>query len=91
VRAKVDKIRGQMLDRISGALTQQGLKAVRQIARLAERADSDSTKLQAARTLLDHMLEVRTHVEISERLTKVEAKLQEPDDNGYSPKGMAGG
>jgi hypothetical protein len=72
-RRLVVKLRGEMVARATGRLSDAAVKAVDTLVKLLD-ADSDSARLGAARSILELGTRLREAVEIEERLNALEQK-----------------
>ena len=71
-REAVRKLRGELLERAVGRLTDLGLRAADQLGELMDSGKREQTRLGAARATLDFMLRGTELVEIEQRLANLE-------------------
>ena len=76
-KALITSIRRDVTDRVVGKLTRSALSAVTIIHTLAEKGENESTRLSAARTIIDKLLDVSSHVASSEALAALQARIAE--------------
>jgi hypothetical protein len=79
VKARVQAVRDRLLDRAIGRLTRHAVSAVETLARVIKPASTATTpeKISAAKAILASLIDVRSHVELSERLTALEELARE--------------
>jgi hypothetical protein len=71
----VERHRQQIVDRVIGTLARHALKSIRQIAKLAETAETDAIKLSAARTITDKLIELSTHAATMKAMSDLESRI----------------
>jgi hypothetical protein len=71
-REAVRKLRGELLERAVGRLTDLGLRAADQLGELMDHGKREQTRLGAARATLDFMLRGTEMVAIEQRLQALE-------------------
>jgi hypothetical protein len=74
--ARVREARAEMVRRVAGMLTAAGIGSIKTFTTLQESAVSESVRLGAARAIIELGCKVRESVELTERLTAVEARLE---------------
>ena len=72
VRAAVETYRRRILDRAVGRMSLRAVWAIDQIAKLAEKARSESVRLAALRSILSDMMTVSEFAGLEDRMTKIE-------------------
>jgi hypothetical protein len=72
---QVEAIRRQVLDRAIGRLCDHAIAAADQIARLAQDANSEAVRLQAARAVLADLMTVSNYAALEGRLAEVERRI----------------
>jgi hypothetical protein len=75
-RARVDEIRGRLLDEAVGMLTLAAGGAVAKLVQLL-RSEDERVTLRAALGILESVVRLRENLELSERLARVEEALAE--------------
>jgi hypothetical protein len=75
----VREVRRRALDCAAGQFTRSVAKAVGQISRLANEAQSESVQLQAARLVIKESVKLREHVDLEEQMDDIERRLDERD------------
>jgi hypothetical protein len=77
VRKWVRRIRRRAIDRAVGRLSRAAAKAARQIASLADSAQSEAVKLQAARAVLADLMSVTDYADHEDRIAELERRVHE--------------
>jgi len=70
-KARVRELRGQAIEQSAGLLADSGAEAVT-VLRALLRSESDTARLNAARTILDNLLRWREQLDLAERLEALE-------------------
>ncbi len=73
-RRRVQELRSGLIDRALGKMA-DGMVEAAQTLRMLLKADRDSVRLQAARSLLELGCRLREHAELNERVLELEAHL----------------
>jgi hypothetical protein len=74
-RAQVQELRAEMVRRVAGMLTAAGIASIKTFTTLQESAASESVRLAAARAIVELGCRLRESVELTERMTAVETRL----------------
>jgi hypothetical protein len=74
-KRQVQNVRGEMLQRTSGALAASSMEAVKALLQLLTGGKNEMVRLGAGRAVLDHSVKFRESADLEERLTAVEAQL----------------
>jgi hypothetical protein len=74
-RRKVVARRAELLDRATAKLADAATEAV-EVARQLLKANGDTVKLGAARTLLEQAVKFREHLDLEQRLTALEERMK---------------
>jgi len=93
-RAQVNEVRTEMVRRVAGMLTAAGVASIRTFTTLQESAASEAVRLGAARAVVELGCKLRESVELTERLSAVEAQLEAlltgtADDRGKADGALA--
>ncbi|CAN5812366.1 hypothetical protein BH23PLA1_BH23PLA1_24870 [soil metagenome] len=83
-RARVDDHRRGLVDATVGRLVLSSTKAVNVIVELMGSADSDSTRLAAAKAILDKLPALHEYAALNDRMKEIERRLDE-QNAGKSP------
>lgn len=75
-RQRLAETKGRMLETVSARLANSAGAACEELERLLKKADSESVRLGAARTILEQVLRMRELVEIDQRLLALEQRLK---------------
>ena len=75
-RQRLAQTKGQMLEAASTRLVASAGAACEELERLLKKAESESVRLGAARTILEQVLRMRELVEIDQRLLALEQRLK---------------
>ncbi len=75
-RAMVADCRRRATDRAVGRLARHAARAVDQIVALAQTAESEAVRLNAARAVLAELLAVQGHAELERRMAQVEEQVR---------------
>ncbi len=73
-RQRLAHTKGQMLEAVSTRLVASASSACEELERLLKKAESESVRLGAARTILEQVLRMREFVEIDQRLLALEQR-----------------
>lgn len=73
-RARVEELRTEMTDQVVGGLVSASRAAVAELHRLMTQSGNDTVRLGAARCILDKLLLLHEHFELSERVKALEAR-----------------
>jgi hypothetical protein len=76
-RARIRDARSDMAQRTAGMLTAASVGALKTLTFLQESATSQSVRLAAARTVLELGCKFREAVDLNERLTALESRLED--------------
>ena len=88
-QARVADLRRDMLGRAAAMLTAAAVESVRTLADLLKPANAPATRLNAARSILEHGVKLRAMVEVEARLKDLEDRVaQSPAD---AQRGRDGG
>jgi hypothetical protein len=79
VCALVEEIRRRAVDRAIGRLARHATAAAGEIGRLATKAESEATRLNAARAVLADLLTVSDYASLERRLTELEKRHARED------------
>ena len=74
-RQRLAETKGRMLEMVSARLTNSATAACDELERLLQKAESESVRLGAARTILEQVLRLRELVEIDQRLLAIEQSV----------------
>jgi len=88
-RFRLDELRFEMLDRSCAMLTAAGVESVRTLAELLKPQHPATTRLQAARSILDLGVKFRQQVDVEQRMKLLEERFEE-SSNGPRPPRVAG-
>jgi hypothetical protein len=77
-RRRLQKLRAEIAQRTSGALTAASTEAVRTLLELLKAAHSGTVRLGAARATLELGMKLRENVEFETRLAALEAATERP-------------
>ena len=75
-RRLLAETKGRMLETVSTRLVASAGAACEELERLLKKAESESVRLGAARTILEQVLRMRELVEIDQRLLALEQRLK---------------
>lgn len=75
VRAATERHRQRIVDQVVGKLVRHAMKAVDQLARLATEGDNDGIRLNAAKALLDKLIEVQNHAATMREIGEINNRL----------------
>ena len=75
-RQRLAETKGRMLEAVSTRLVASAGAACEELERLLKKAESESVRLGAARTILEQVLRMRELVEIDQRLLALEQRLK---------------
>jgi hypothetical protein len=75
-RAQVNEVRADMVRRAASLFTAAGMPAIQTITTLQGSAASEAVRLEAARAIIELGCKLRETVELMERLTALEARLE---------------
>jgi hypothetical protein len=75
VRTQVRRIRRRALDRAIGRLSRHAAAVADRIATLADSAQSQAVRLQAARAVLADLMTVSNYAALEQRLAEVERRI----------------
>jgi hypothetical protein len=81
-KARVERMRGRVVDQAIGSLTAYVKKAISTIARIAENGESDAVKLAAARAIVEKLIDVSSHVKLRSELEEMTKRLNAIDSAG---------
>jgi hypothetical protein len=84
-RKRVLEVRTEMARRVVGMLTAAGVSSIKTFTTLQESAQSESVRLGAARAILELGCKLRESVELTERVSAVEAQLEALLDGSSEP------
>ncbi len=70
-RRRVSAVRGELMERACGRLSDAATKAVDVLRELLD-SDADTTRLAAARTILQQTVALRTAAELEQRIARLE-------------------
>jgi hypothetical protein len=79
-RRRLGQLRADMVQRTAGALTAAGAEAVRTLLELLKPAVAPSTRLGAARAVLESGVKLRELAELEGRLAALEERVAEEQD-----------
>lgn len=82
-KARVDRLRAEMMDEVIGGLTDTSRAAVAELARLIRAGESDAVKLAACRAVLDKLPLISEYHDMAERVRAMEE--QRGDRQGDEP------
>ncbi len=82
-RRRVLAVRGELMERAGGLLSDAAIKAVEVLRKLLE-SDADTTRLAAARTILQQSVALRTAVELEHRITRLEKNEGQHDNDSLT-------
>lgn len=75
-RQRLAETKGRMLEAVSARLVASAGAACEELERLLKKAESESVRLGAARTILEQVLRMRELVEIDQRLLALEQEVK---------------
>jgi hypothetical protein len=75
-RAQVNEVRADLVRRAASLFTAASMPAIKTITTLQESANSEAVRLAAARATIELGCRLRENVELTERLTALEARLE---------------
>ena len=82
-RRRVSAVRGELMERAGGLLSDAAIKAVEALRKLLE-SDADTTRLAAARTILQQSVTLRTAAELEQRIARLEQKEGQHGNNSLT-------
>jgi hypothetical protein len=74
IRERVEQIRWEASQRAVGSLAAGAEDAVKVLRELLADTQDASVRLQAAKAMLSHLVPIREHFELAERISKLEAQ-----------------
>ena len=80
-------LRGEMLGRAAAMLTAAAVESVSTLADLLKPANGPATRLNAARSILEHGVKLRSLVEVEARLRDLEERVEQSPDAGRQRRG----
>ena len=87
----VEEVLRRVLDSAVGQLVGNLTKATRRIVDLSSAAESESVQLQAACAIVKECMALREHVDLEDRMTEVELRLEELETDTAQPYPSANG
>ena len=85
LRRQVEDWRRRALDQALGFLAAQSIRAVKEITRLGEGAESEPVQLKAWRAVLSDQIAVARHVNLEYRVAQIEEKRRAGTGNANCP------
>ena len=82
-RLRVSAVRGQLMERAGGRLIDASTKAVDVLRKLLD-SDADTTRLAAARTILQQTVALRTAAELEHRITRLEQREGQHSNDSFT-------
>ncbi len=82
-RRRVSAVRGQLMERAGGRLIDASTKAVDVLRKLLD-SDADTTRLAAARTILQQTVALRTAAELEHRITRLEQREGQHGNDSFT-------
>ncbi|MGL6074880.1 MAG: hypothetical protein ACRC8S_12025 [Fimbriiglobus sp.] len=84
-QARLEKIRCEILDRSASMLTAAGIEAVRTLVELQKPSHPAMVRLNAAKSVLDLGVKLRSLVEVEGRIRDLESRIAELPPNEDEP------
>ncbi len=75
-RQQVNQVRAEMVRRAAGMFTAAGMASIKTFTTLQESASSEAVRLGAARAIIELGCKLRESVELAERMTALETRLE---------------
>ena len=82
-RGRVSAVRGELMERAGGLLSDAAIKAVEALRELLD-SDADTTRLAAARTILQQTVALRTAAELEHRITRLEQREGQHGNDSFT-------
>lgn len=79
-KARLSKIRGEMIERATGMLSAAAGEAVRTLLSLQKAAVPPAVRMSAARAILEIGMKLREVVDLESRMTELEARVQQQQE-----------
>lgn len=83
-REMVEIQRARIVDQTIGVLVRHAVKSVRQIARIAEKGETDAVKLSAAKMITDKLIEIQNHTTTTREIADLAARLLSLEENVHA-------
>jgi hypothetical protein len=74
-KPRVDRLRKEIIDQAIGKLSRLASKAANTLGKLLDESNYGELRLKAARAILQDLLAVREHAELTERLNAIEERI----------------